>query len=274
MSPCLAKLVQTFNMKDSFRFLHPRSSTFSHFYHTVQQGEGATRLDRSYNWGEITAMEARYVPVSFSDHLAYVVNYSLPVPMARILSPRSRPLFKIKPEVIKDQLFKERLADSMLDWQEVQDLGLDVLTWWELLVKPGIKKLAIQRSKEMNRDRRGELNLLLLRQAYLTRQIQLGQLRKLGELRSVQNDIQHWYESESEKIILQSRVEDISVSEKVRIYHHDLHKKSMKRSSILKLQTEKGLLRAMLSVPATGKTKWLICCFILILSTREPVTAC
>ena len=110
MYPFLDKLVQIFNMKDSFRFLHPRSSTFSHFYHTVQQGEGATRLDRSYNWGEITAMEARYVPVSFSDHLAYVVNYSLPVPMARILSPRSRPLFKIKPEVIKDQLFKERLA--------------------------------------------------------------------------------------------------------------------------------------------------------------------
>ena len=34
----------------------------------------------------------------------------------------------------------------------------------------------------------------------------------------------------------------MSTSERVRIYHHDLHKKHLKRSSILKLDTEKGLL--------------------------------
>ena len=39
MSPCLAKLVGTFNMKDSFRILHPKSVAFSHFYHTIHQGE-------------------------------------------------------------------------------------------------------------------------------------------------------------------------------------------------------------------------------------------
>ena len=31
------------------------------------------------------------------------------------------------------------------------------------------------------------------------------------------------------------------MNEKVRIYHHDLHKKHLKRSSILKLETEVGL---------------------------------
>jgi exonuclease III len=45
----LAKLVDTFNMKDSFRILHPKSPSFSHFYNTIHQGEGATRLDRSYS---------------------------------------------------------------------------------------------------------------------------------------------------------------------------------------------------------------------------------
>ena len=123
---------------------------------------------------------AKYEPVALSDHLSYVVSFSLPSPMARILSPRSRPLFKVKPEVIKDQVFQERLSQSTLDWQEVNDLGLDILTWWMLLVKPGIRKLALQRSKEINRERRGELNLLMLRQAYLTRLLQLGQLEKLG----------------------------------------------------------------------------------------------
>ena len=242
MSPSLVKLVNTFNMKDSFRILHPKSTSFSHFYNTIHQGEGANRLDRSYHWGRLKVMEAKYEPISFSDHLAYTVSFSIPDPLARILSPKSKPIFKIKPEVIGDKIFQERLSDSMLDWQEVNDLGLDVVTWWELLVKPGIKKLAIQRSKEINRERRGELNLLLLRQAYLTRHLQLGQLSKLGELRAVQMEIEQWFERESKKVILQSRSDEISRSENVRIYHHDLHKKSMKRSSILKLQTEHGLL--------------------------------
>ena len=242
MSPCLAKLVKTFNMRDSFRLLYPNSTSFSHFYHTVHQGQGATRLDRSYNWGNVTVIEAKYESVAFSDHLTYVVSLTLPPAMARILSPRSRSLFNIKPEVIRDQEFQARLSDAMLDWQEVCDLGLDILTWWEVLVKPGIRKLALQRSKEMNREKRGELNLLLLRQAYLTKLLQNGDLDKLGELRIVQQAVEGWYERESQKVILQAKVDDVQQNEKVRIYHHDLHKKSMKRSSILKLETEKGVL--------------------------------
>ena len=45
-----------------------------------------------------------------------------------------------------------------------------------------------------------------------------------------------------EKVKHQSRVDDIQTSEKVRIYHHELHKKSLKRSFIMKLETEHGLL--------------------------------
>ena len=40
----------------------------------------------------------------------------------------------------------------------------------------------------------------------------------------------------------QSRVDDIQCSEKVRIYHHELHRKQIQRSSILKLTTQKGVL--------------------------------
>ena len=43
---------------------------------------------------------------------------------------------------------------------------------WELIVKPGVKKIAMDRSKEINKDKRGVLNLLLLRQAYLIKKIQ------------------------------------------------------------------------------------------------------
>ena len=69
-----------------------------------------------------------------------------------------------------------------------------------------------------------------------------GDLSQLTSLRCVQVEIEQWYEKQSEKILLQSQSDEASSSEKVRIYHHDLHKKHLKRSYILKLQTHKGVM--------------------------------
>jgi hypothetical protein len=90
--------------------------TSTRILNTVQLGQGATRIDRSYNWGEIRIVEARYEPVAFSDHMAYIVSISLPSVTSRMQSPRSRPQFKVSPEVICDEIFQERLSDSMSDW--------------------------------------------------------------------------------------------------------------------------------------------------------------
>ena len=38
----------------------------------------------------------------------------------------------------------------MLEWQRVKEAGANTMLWWELLVKPGIKSLLIERGKEMN----------------------------------------------------------------------------------------------------------------------------
>ena len=116
------------------------------------------------------------------------------------------------------------------------------MSWWDLIVKPGIKHLLLQRGTEINKERSGKLNLLLLRQAYLVGKIQKGDFSRLSELKEVQTEIQAWYESECEKVKLQSRAEEMDSSEKVRIYHHELHAKHLRRSSILKLETEHGLL--------------------------------
>ena len=45
----------------------------------------------------------------------------------------------------------------MVEWQDVKDHGVDVLIWWEKLVKPGIRKLALERSKELKKERRGSV---------------------------------------------------------------------------------------------------------------------
>ena len=81
----------------------------------------------------------------------------------------------------------------MRDWEAVKQLGVPVLTWWEVLVKPGIRKLAIQRTKEVNRERRAHLNLLMMRQSYLTRKVKLGEAGSLAALREIQLMIEDWF---------------------------------------------------------------------------------
>ena len=130
----------------------------------------------------------------------------------------------------------------MKEWREVKNQGVDILVWWEKLVKPGIRRLAITRGKEINRERRKYLNLLLVRQAYLVAKIQRGILWKLSELKEVHLLIEQWYDQECSKIALQSRSDDIQISEKIRIYHHEIHQKLIKKSAILKLDTENGLI--------------------------------
>ena len=124
--------------------------------------------------------------VAFSDHFALIITVKVPDHFAKLACPRSKPLFKAKPEVVTDKLFKKRLQESFSKWIQVKNFGLDVLTWWELIVKPGVKKLLLERGKEINRERAGELNLLQLRQAYLVRKVQSGQVYRLTELKSVQ----------------------------------------------------------------------------------------
>ena len=107
------------------------------------------------------------------------------------------------------------------------------------MVKPGIRQLALTRSKELNKSKRSRLNCLLMKQSYFTKELQSDNTNTtmFRRLKEIKAEICEWFESESRKVILQSRVDDVQQSEKVRIYHHEQHKKEMKRLAILKLDT-------------------------------------
>ena len=224
-SPALKRLIKTFSWYDSFRQLHPKAKIFSRYYEHNDQSEGATRIDRQYNWGNISIIETKYVGVAFSDHQALIVKLKLPESQVKFLGPRSRPLFKAKPEVVRDEIFYERLKFNFISWSEIRKAGLDIMSWWELIVKPGIRRLLIERGKEMNTERSGQLNLLFLRQAYLVRKLQSGEQGRLSELKSIHLKLQFFYAHKSEKIRLPSKANGINSSENVRVYHHELHVK-------------------------------------------------
>ena len=148
MSSSLSRIISTFDLFDLHRAIYPQIKVYSHFYQTPSNGTGASRLDRAYGWGDITVEESMYCPAAFTDHMAYVISLKLPANCDRIFSPITRPIFTIRPEIIQDSEFQLWLADSMADWLHIKELGLGVLDWWEYVVKPGIRQLAIKRSKQ------------------------------------------------------------------------------------------------------------------------------
>ena len=197
LSKGLQRLIKVKDWKDSYRTLHPSTEIFSRYYEN-SRAEGATRIDRSYHYGVVEVESARYLPAAFSDHFAQIIKLILPDPLARIMSPKSRGTFKLKPEVILDKVFQERLALEMKGWEKVRNFQgeeTDTLIWWEMLVKPEIRKIGIKRSKEINKEKKEELNLLLLRQVYLVRKIQRGQRDRLGELKTVHILNENWYKN-------------------------------------------------------------------------------
>ena len=129
----------------------------------------------------------------------------------------------------------------MQEWQEVRKFGVPILLWWEHLVKPGIKKIALERTKVLNKERKSLLNLLMLRQSFLTKKLHSG-VNVFEPLRIVHLKIENWFQKEVDKVKYQARVDDIQDSEKVRIYHHELHQKHIKKSSILKLKHENQII--------------------------------
>ena len=125
MSPSFKTLVSAFSLTDSFRCLHPKKVQFSRYYSSSQQGEGASRIDRCYHWGELRAAEAEYHSISFSDHLSQRLIYTLPSPLDRQVAPKSKSQFKIPPEVVNNPVFKKKLRQNIDTWNQVLEAGAD-----------------------------------------------------------------------------------------------------------------------------------------------------
>lgn len=120
MSKCLQRLVKMKNWKDSYREIFPSTTKYSRFYENTR-AEGASRIDRCYHFGNLVVKQAKYVSLAFSDHLSHVVELLVPDMFTALISPKCRPSFRIRPEVIRDRLFKDQLAASMQMWGRVRE---------------------------------------------------------------------------------------------------------------------------------------------------------
>ena len=152
-------------IKDDFRFLYGNKIQYSRFYNKQSSIDGGTRLDRSYSTSNISTSSTIYHPAAMSDHYLLEVNYDFNQPFNILLIPKPKIPFKIRPEVVNNKNFQNEVENSLKQWENLRSkYNHNILDWWEYLVKPKIREIAIFHSREINKSKTGRLNLLILKQ--------------------------------------------------------------------------------------------------------------
>ena len=159
MSPNLKKTSTILKWRDTYRLLHPKSTTYSHFYNRQMTGTGLTQgaLDRSYTWGDIKTVSSEYIGAAFSDHMLHLVRLECPE-ATEAAEDHFKPYFKISPETAKDAEFQDRVQ----------------------------QQAAKQISRERAKEKRATLTFLMLVQSHLSKKTSKGNLSLLPKLKSIQ----------------------------------------------------------------------------------------
>ena len=151
-SPSLKRLISLLSIKDSYRELHPQTLQFSHYY-GEGSNEGATRIDRIYTSSAIKVYKATYLTISFSDHLCQMIDININEDLTNKKLPKPKLSFKIKPKIVDDVEFQSKIIENITKWNKLKEQNnYDLLDWLEIMVKPGIKKLAIEHTKLINKS--------------------------------------------------------------------------------------------------------------------------
>ena len=212
---------------------------FSRYYQKQTTFDGGSRLYRSYSSRCIIPNKSTYHPVAMSDHFMLEVNYILQEPFNLFYIPKPKLPFKIKPEIVNDPDFVLEIQENIQIWKNLWELyKYDILDWWEFMIKPGIRRIAIKYSRIINKRKNGRLNLLLLKQIHFCKMLRSGKNEFYVKLKSINLEIKNYYEEEAKSIQLLINMRDVSESEKTNIFHHSLHRKKIQKSAIIKIQEE------------------------------------
>lgn len=238
MSKCLKKIIKLYNLSDAYRKLYPNKSQFSRYY--VWKGvNGATRIDRCYSWGNLQASEASYNSLSFSDHLAHVLCFRSSHELYLKENPRKKSIYKIKHWLVKDLIFQENIRAEFDHWLEMKD-QFSTIYFWEEVVKPGIKKVAIKREKELNNERYQELQALQLKvDFHLCKLKELNVqtfAERLTNYEVAKQNLNEFYQKRAKVIIYQNRSEIFEMTDVTKIYHYESLNNYVKQSNFDKIE--------------------------------------
>lgn len=100
-------------MHDTYRHIEPNTRQFSRYYNIQSKSEGATRLNRIYISENLIPTFAKYNPIVKSNHLSFKVKLNINEDLYKLLASKPKISFKIKPKVIENKEFQEKLQKNL-----------------------------------------------------------------------------------------------------------------------------------------------------------------
>lgn len=85
----------------------------------------------------------------------------------------------------------------------------NLIKWWEAMIKPGIKKIAILKTKEHNISRYGKLNMLFMKQAYFNSLVHNRDVNAKIQLQLINLELNTWFTKEAKSILRQINMQEI-----------------------------------------------------------------
>ena len=150
-------------------------------------------------------------------------------------------MYKIKHFVIEDDIFQNNVRNSFPEWIILKD-GLSPTFWWENIVKPGIKSIALSREKEINEKRRRKLAALQLRLSYHLRNLKKSAPADFVEcvckLENVKAEMKLFYQERAKIILMQNKAEVFDMSDETKLYHYESLSNYVTKSDIKKIEID------------------------------------
>ena len=179
-----------YNLKDTYKTLHPKGKEFSRYYSSKDSSSGATRLDRIYLSKHQTPTFPKYLPNPFSDHYCYITKIKTDDFSQKSFIPKPKPSFKIHPKIVDDPEFQNEIKLKLDKWTATKNkFNYNTVDWWESVVKPGIKNIAITFTRSHNKSKYRELNMLYLKQKYFLNKVNEGNTEVLTNLNLINLEI-------------------------------------------------------------------------------------
>ena len=145
--PQLSDLVAAKNLKDIFRYMHPRTKEFTFF----RTNCAPSRLDRFY-LSHQHLQEVNFIEhvASLSDHCGVLLDMRVQnVVFSRIKS-SIMTYWKLNTRILKDEDFLENFAALWESLKINQKNFPDIADWWEEEAKPNIKDFCFAFSAQRN----------------------------------------------------------------------------------------------------------------------------
>ena len=206
--------------------------------HTYFSASMSSRLDRLYVARSLVSQLSSVctVPVSFSDHLAVVCSLS-----ADCAPPPTRPpsSWVLDRSILQDEDFKDSFSREWQLWCSERGRYPSAVQWWLRRVKPSIRRLAAQHTRQKREDQRHLLAFLngALQELYAKPHRTAQDMESIRELKQAVNEV---HAERLQGVAVKAKLDKTVASEPVSMHHVLKGKQRSNQQQLRVLETDSG----------------------------------